>query len=110
LGKKGSRKDVRGDRRKGRVNVMGGMRYSDKKKFVEFLNKGNADNFYKVMKIFYQELISEWVAGGNEAQDFTKKGQKIVIILDNASFHKTKNYLDQIETEMTNIHLEFLPE
>ena len=47
------------------------------------------------------------VAGGNEAQDFSKKGPKIVIILDNASFHKTKIYLDQIETEMTNIHLEF---
>lgn len=109
-GKKGSRKNVRGDRRKGRVNVMGGMRYSDKKKFVEFLNKGNADNFYKVIKIFYQELIFEWVAGGNEAQDFSKKGPKIVIILDNASFHKTQIYLDKIETEMTNIHLEFLPE
>ncbi len=30
--KKGSQKNVRGDRRKGRVNVMGGLRYSDKKK------------------------------------------------------------------------------
>jgi transposase len=29
--KKGNRKKVRGDRRKGRVNVMGGLRYSDKK-------------------------------------------------------------------------------
>jgi hypothetical protein len=59
--KKGSRKSVRGDRRKGRINVMGGLRYSDKKRFVEFLDKGNADNFYKVLKIFYQELINEWV-------------------------------------------------
>ena len=33
-----------------------------------------------------------------------------MIIFDNASFHKTKNYLDKIETEMTNIHWEFLPE
>ena len=32
--KKGSRKKVRGDRRKGRVNVMGALRYSDKKRFV----------------------------------------------------------------------------
>ena len=71
---------------------MGGMRYSDHKKFVEFLNKGNADNFYKLMKIFYQELIVEWVAGGNEAQYFTKKVPKIVIIFDNASFHNTQNY------------------
>jgi len=32
--KKGTRKKVRGDRRKERVNVMGGLRYSDKKKFI----------------------------------------------------------------------------
>ncbi len=108
--KKGSRKKVRGDRRKGRVNVMGGMRYSDKKRFVEFLDKGNADNFYKVLKIFYQELINEWVEAGNQAKDFAENGAKIVIILDNASFHKKEEYIDKIEAEMPNLHLEFLPE
>ncbi|WP_333447816.1 transposase [Microcoleus sp. herbarium2] len=30
--KKGSRKNIRRDRRKGRINVMGGLRYSDKKR------------------------------------------------------------------------------
>lgn len=109
-GKKGSRKKVRGDRRKGRVNVMGGLRYSDKKRFVDFLDKGNADNFYKVLKIFYQELINEWVEAGNQAKDFAEKGAKIVIILDNASFHKKEEYIEKIKAEMPNIHLEFLPE
>jgi transposase len=108
--KKGSRKSVKGDRRKGRVNVMGGLRYSDKKRFVEFLDKGNADNFYKVLKIFYQELINEWVEAGNQAKDFAEKGAKIVIILDNARFHKKAEYLEKIEAEMPNLHLEFLPE
>ncbi len=69
---------MRGDRRKGRVNVMGGLRYSDKKRFVEFLDKGNADNFYKVLLIFYQELILEWVEAGNQAKTFAEKGAKIV--------------------------------
>jgi transposase len=36
--------------------------------------------------------------------------KKIVIILDNASFHKKQEYLDQIEVEMPNLYLEFLPE
>jgi transposase len=108
--KKGSRKKVRGDRRKGRINVMGGLRNSDKKRFVEFLNKGNADNFYQVLKSFYKELISEWVEAGNQAQDFENKGPKIVIVLDNASFHKKAEYLDKISQEMPNIYLEFLPE
>lgn len=76
---------------------MGELRYSDKKRFVEFLDKGNADNFYKVLKIFYQELIYEWVEAGNQTKDFAEKGAKIVIILDNASFHKKEEYLEKIE-------------
>jgi transposase len=108
--KKGTRKKVRGDRRKGRVNVMGGLRHSDKKKFIEFLEKGNADNFYNVLKIFYQELINEWVEAGNQAKEFAEKGAKIVLILDNASFHKKEKYMEKVEAEMPNIHLEFLPE
>lgn len=43
--KKGRRKKVRGDRRQGRVNVMGALRYSDKKRFVDFLNKSNSKSF-----------------------------------------------------------------
>ena len=108
--KKGNRKKVTGDRRKGRVNVMGGLRHSDKKRFVEFVDKGNADNFYQVLRIFYKELINEWVEAGNQAKDFAEKGAKIVLILDNASFHKKEEYIKRIEVEMPNIHLEFLPE
>jgi transposase len=107
---KGTRRKVRGDRRKGRVNVMGGLRYSDKKRWVEFIKKGDAENFYQVMKGFYQELIKEWVEAGNEVKDFREKGAKIVIILDNASFHKKEESFKKIEEEMPNIHLEFLPE
>ena len=109
-GKKGHRKKVRGDRRKGRVNVMGAIRYSDKKSFVEFLSKSNSNSFYKVLKLFYQDLISEWVEAGNNREDFTEKGYKIVIVLDNASFHKKQEYIQKITTEMPNIHLEYLPE
>jgi transposase len=107
---KGKRKKVRGDRRKGRVNVMGALRYSDKKRFVDFLNKSHSKNFYEVLKIFYQEIITEWIEAGNKREDFEKKGAKIVIILDNASFHKKEEYIEKIETEMPNIHLEYLPE
>jgi len=108
--KKGKRKRVRGDRRKGRVNVMGCMRHSDKKRFVEFLDTSNSDNFYKVLKSFYEEAINEWVEEGNKREDFAAKGAKIVIILDNASFHKKEEYINKIEAEMPNIHLEYLPE
>ncbi len=33
-----------------------------------------------------------------------------MIILDNASLHKKAEFLEKIEAEMPNLHLEFLPE
>ena len=105
---KGKRKQVRGDRRKGKVNVMGALRYSDKKRFIDFLDRSNSRNFYEVLKIFHQEIIIEWIEAGNKREDFVDKGAKIVIILDNASFHKKAEYIEKIETEMPNIHLEYL--
>jgi transposase len=108
--KKGTRKKVKGLRRKGRINVMGGVRYSDKKRWVEFIQKGDSLTFYQVLKSFYEELIKEWMSAENSGEDFQEKGAKIVIILDNASFHKKEDILKKIEEDMPNIHLEFLPE
>jgi transposase len=108
-GQKGKRKKLAGERKRGRVNVMGFLRYSDKKRFVEFVKKGNSETFYEVMKVFYAEAMREWVEDGNLAEEFEAKGPKIVIILDNASFHKKAEIIKQIEKEMPKIHLEYLP-
>ena len=58
--KKGRRKKVKGNRRKGRVNVMGGLRLSDKKTRVEFLEKGTGENFFNVLGRFYEDIKIEW--------------------------------------------------
>jgi transposase len=108
-GKKGKRKRLAGERKQGRVNVMGFLRYSDKRRFVEFVKKGNSETFYEVMKVFYAEAIREWVEDGNLAEEFETKGPKLVIILDNASFHKKAEIIKQIEEEMPKIQLEYLP-
>lgn len=54
-------------------------------------------------------LLQEWIEQGNKADSFTKCSAKIIIILDNASFHKRKDILEKIGAEMPNIILEFLP-
>lgn len=106
--KKGTRKHQRGDRRKGRINVMGGVRYGDKKRWVDFIPTGNAVNFYRVLKSFYNDLREEWLAQGNLEAEFKEKGCKFAIILDNASFHKQAEILQRIAEEMPNLILEFL--
>ncbi len=108
-GKKGSRKKITGQRRKGRVNVMGAVRYSDKKRLVDFVPKGDGDNFYLTLKVLYQEVKNEWISAGNASEDLATKGTKILVILDNASFHKKEDILKKIAQEMPNLILEFLP-
>ncbi|HEY9709647.1 MAG TPA: IS630 family transposase [Oculatellaceae cyanobacterium] len=108
-GKKGHRKKVTGQRRKGRVNIMGGLRYHDKKRINFVIKKGNAEIFYEQIKQLNDWLKKEWIEQGNKIDDFKESSAKIVIILDNASFHKSQDILEEIEIEMPNIILEFLP-
>jgi transposase len=51
--RKGSRKKVSGRRRKGSFSVMGGIRFSDKKRVVDFIKKGTGDSFFSVLQGFY---------------------------------------------------------
>ena len=88
---------------------MGGLRYTDKKRVCYVIKKGDSDTFYQQLKTVYDFLKKEWIMSGNPAQDFDKFGPEIVIILDNASFHKKKDILSKIQTEMPKIILEFLP-
>ena len=46
-GQKGRRKKVTGQRRRGRVNMMGGLRYKHKKRISFVIEKGDADTFYR---------------------------------------------------------------
>jgi len=108
-GKKGKRKKVTGQRRRGRVNVMGGLRVADKKRLCYFIKKGNAETFYEQLKQLNDFVKQEWVAQGNRAEEFQKAGPKIVVILDNASYHKRKDIMVEIEKNLSNIILEFLP-
>jgi transposase len=108
-GKKGKRKEVTGQRRRGRVNIMGGLRYHDKKRINFVIKQGNADVFYEQLKSLNHFLKQEWIEAGNKPEDFNDNSAKIVIILDNASYHKRKDILARIEAEMPNIILEFLP-
>jgi transposase len=108
-GKKGKRKKVTGQRSRGRVNVMGGLRYHDKKRMCYFIEKGNGDSFYEQIEKLNESVKNEWIEQGHQEGDFHVSGTKILIILDNASFHKKKDILQKIEQKLPNIQLYFLP-
>ncbi|BAQ67015.1 mobile element protein (plasmid) [Geminocystis sp. NIES-3709] len=88
---------------------MGGLRYSDKKRVCYVIKKGDSMTFYEQLKKLNEEIKEEWIKKGNKKEDFEKIGPKIVLILDNASFHKKKEIIEKIEKELPNIILEYLP-
>ncbi len=61
-----------------------------------------------MVKVFYTEIIKEWVEAGNKEEDFREKGPKIVLILDNASIHKKTDVVGKIAENMPNLILEYL--
>ena len=65
--------------------------------------------FYEQIKQLNDWLKKEWIEQENKIDDFKESSAKIVIILDNASFHKSKDILEKIAAQMPNIILEFLP-
>ena len=108
-GKKGTRKKITGQRKRGRVNIMGGLRYHDKKRLNFVIKRGDSNTFHEQINALNDSIVQEWRDLGNQAEKFAESGMKIVIILDNASFHKKKDILSQISAEMPHIILEFLP-
>lgn len=107
--KKGQRKNVTGQRRRGRINVMGAIRESDRKRVCFFIEKGNADIFLEQLQQFNELIKQEWVNKGNCCEDFTLHGPRIILILDNASFHKRQDILIRLSEELPNFRLDFLP-
>ena len=73
------------------------------------IKKGDSLTFYEQLIKLNESVKSEWIAQGNKREDFPEKGPKILIILDNASFHKKQEILTDIEKNLPNIILEFLP-
>lgn len=109
-GKKGSSRKVTGQRSRGRVKVMGGVRFHDKKRMCYFIEKGTGDSFYEKLKRLHDFVKNEWVLQGSLEPDFETLGPKILIILDNASFHKKQTTVTEIEQHLPSIQLYFLPE
>jgi hypothetical protein len=65
-GKKGRRKKITGQRRRGRVNLMGGLRYHDKKRLNFVIKKGDSDTFYEQINALNNSLVQEWRELGNQ--------------------------------------------
>ena len=82
---------------------MGGLRYHDKKRLNIVIKRGDSNTFHEQINALNDSIVQEWRDLGNQAEKIAESGMKIVIILDNASFHKKKDIRSQISAEMPHI-------
>ena len=88
---------------------MGGLRHHDRKCLCYFIDKGNAESFFEQLEHLNEFVKKEWIEQGNRAELYEKIGPRVVVILDNASYHKRQDVVEKIEQSLPNIHLCFLP-
>ena len=88
---------------------MGGLRYHGRKRLCFFVDRGNADSFFEQLAKLNEFVKQEWVDQGNAFELYQQIGPRVVVILDNASYHKRQDILDKVEQELPNIQLCFLP-
>lgn len=61
---------------------MGGIREQDRKRVCFFIQRGNADPFYEQVEQLHEFLKQEWVAQGNQTENFQQCGSKIIIVAE----------------------------
>ena len=89
--------------------MMGGLRYHDRKSLNFFVDKGDGESFFEGLKNLNKFICTEWVRQGNKDELYERIGQRVLVILDNASYHKRQDIAEQIEQALPNIQLCFLP-
>jgi hypothetical protein len=88
---------------------MGGLRYHDRKRLCFSIDKGNADSFFEQLVKLNDFVKQEWGRQGNSPELYERIGPRVLVILDNASYHKRQDIIDKIEQAIPNIDLCFLP-
>ena len=89
--------------------MMGGLRYHDRKNLSFFVDNGNGESFFESLEKLNQFIKAEWVKQGNKPELYKQIGPRVIVILDNASYHKRQDIIDKIAQSVPNIHLCFLP-
>ncbi len=88
---------------------MGGLRYHDRKNLSFFVENGNGESLFESLEKLNQFIKAEWVRQRNKDALYEQIGPRVLVILDNASYHKRQDIIDKIAQSLQNIQLCFLP-
>ena len=69
----------------------------------------NGESFFESLEKLNNFVGTEWVKQGNKLELYQRIGPRVLVILDNASYHKRQDIIDKIAQSLPNIQLCFLP-
>jgi hypothetical protein len=87
---------------------MGGLRYHDRLSLSFFIDKGNGESFFESLEKLNNFLSTEWVKQGNKSELYERIVPRVLVILDNASYHKRQDIIDKIKQGTTEYTALFL--
>ncbi len=69
-----------GVRSRGQINVMGGLRYHDRKSLNFFVDKGDGESFFESLEKLNKFICTEWDRQGNKHELYERIGPRVLII------------------------------
>ncbi len=80
--------------------MMGGLRYHDRLSLSFFVDNGNGERFFGSLEKLNKFIKAEWVKQGNK-NELYDIGSRVLVILDNASYHKRQDILHENKAIIT---------
>ena len=68
--------------------MIGGLPDHHRKSLNFFVDKGDGESFFESLEKLNKFICTQWVEQGNKHQLYEPIGAIVLIILDNASYHK----------------------
>ena len=70
---------------------MGGLRYHHRKNLSFFVENGRGESFFEFLEKLNQFIKAEGMKQGNKDEFYEQTGPIVLVILDNASYHKRQD-------------------
>lgn len=87
---------------------MGGVHYHDRLPLSFFVDKGNGESFFEQLVLLNKFVCTEWVEQGDKSKFYKRIGSRVLVILNNASYHKRQDIIERIEQSLPSIQRVFI--
>ena len=87
---------------------MGRLDYHDRFPLSFFVEEGNGESFFEQLVLLNKFVYTEWVQPEDKSKLYERIDPRVLVILNNASYHKRQDIIERIEQSLPKIQRVFL--